>query len=191
MRAAVLALCTLVLCATGYAQQPPHSVGDLISGQVTSVASGAEFRLGYNRVRIWGITVPGRRAKCTVKGTSWHPAWDSVDALKVCLGTGTVTCRIQRIEPRVLRPRFVAECWRDSDKQDLAGCMVRAGWATDYTGYSSGYYAPLEAEPKAARRGLWQCDGEPPAPRWCNGGNGVPCEQPAYKPLGPPAADQM
>src|SRR5262245_14694127 len=47
-------------------------------------------------------------------------------------------------------------------------------------GYSGGHYAALEAEPKATRRGLWQCEGELTGRRWCKGG---PCE-PFYKPRG-------
>jgi endonuclease YncB( thermonuclease family) len=186
MRVSVLVLCALALCARAHAQQKaPRSVGELVSGSVTSVASGAEFRLGYDRIRLWGIDVPRWRAQCTSKGTSWRPPWGSLEALRACLGETTLTCRVQRIEPGLIGRRLIAECWRDDDKMDVAACMVRSGWATDYTGYSGGYYAPLEVDPKAARLGLWQCDGGPPTRRWCGGGKGAPCEQPIYKPRGP------
>jgi endonuclease YncB( thermonuclease family) len=63
--------------------------------------------------------------------------------------------------------------------------MVRSGWATDFTCYSGGYYLFLEEEPKAAKKGLWQCDGDPPTKRWGGKGEGTKCEA-IYKPLGSP-----
>jgi endonuclease YncB( thermonuclease family) len=183
MRIAVL-VCTVLLCASAHAQQA-RSVGSLVSGSATSAASGASFRIGVDRIRLWGIDAPQGRARCMRGGLKWRPAVDSAAALRDCLRGTTVTCRVQKVEPRLFRPQYVAECWRDNDKEDVAACMVRSGWATDWPGYSGGHYAELEAEPKAVRRGLWQCDGAPPTRRWCNAGAGVPCERPAYKPLGP------
>ena len=183
MRILVL-LYSILLCAGAQAQQG-RPVGDIISGTATSVASGASFRIGVDRFRIWGIDAPKSRARCTVGGKRWRPAVDAAAALRDCVRGTTVTCRVQKVEPRLLRPRYVAECWRDSDKEDVAACMVRSGWATDWPGYSGGHYAALEAEPKAIRRGLWQCDAGPPTRRWCRGSEGVACEQPLYKPLGP------
>ena len=154
----------------------------LISGHATTVVDGNTYRIIYDRIRIWGIDTPEWRARCITSGQKWQPAWGSYAALKECLRGTTVTCRVQKIEPRFARPRFVAECWRDDDKQDVAACMVRGGWATDYPGYSGGHYAGLEDEPKTIRRGLWQCDDGPPTRRWCSGGL---CERPIYKPSGP------
>ena len=183
MRVPVLA-CTVLLCAGAHAQQA-RSVGDLISGRATSVSDGGTFRIGYDRIRIWGIDVPrSQRARCTIGGKKWRPFWGSVAALKDCLSGTIVTCRVQKIERGLVRQRFVAECWRDDYKDDVGACMVRSGWATDWPGYSGGYYAHLEAEPKGIRRGLWRCDDEPPIRRWCKGGVAVACE-PIYKPRGP------
>lgn len=173
----------LVLCVSAHAQQPVRSVGDLISGHATTVVDGTTFRIGYDRIRIWGIDTPAWRGRCISGDRKLKAGWGSHAALKDCLQGTTVTCRVQKIEPRFARPRFVAECWRDDDKDDIAACMVRSGWATDYPGYSGGHYAGLEDEPKAIRRGLWQCDGGPPTRRWCRGGTGVPCG-PIYKPRG-------
>ena len=183
MRVPVL-VCTVLVCAGAHAQQT-RSVGDLISGRVTSVADGGTFRIGYDRISIWGIDVPRtQRARCTRSGRKWRPFWGSVAALKDCMRETSVTCRVQKIEPRLVRQRFVAECWRDDNKEDVAACMVHSGWARDWPGHSGGHYAALEAEPKGIRRGLWQCDDEPPTRRWCKGGAGVPCG-PIYKPRGP------
>jgi endonuclease YncB( thermonuclease family) len=184
MRILVLA-CAILLCASAHAQQ--RSVGDLVTGDVTSIGGGTSFRLGYDRIRLWGIDAPrtSKEQRCASNGKDWRPFWGSIDALKTCLRGTTVTCRVQKIQRRLFRSQLVAECWRDSDKEDVATCMVRSGWATDWPGYSGGHYASLEDEPKAERRGLWQCEGEPLTRRWCKAGPGVPCERPFYKPQGP------
>jgi endonuclease YncB( thermonuclease family) len=180
----VICACALIFCTDAHAQQA-RSVGDLISGHATTVIDGHRFRIGHERIRIWGIDAPEWRARCIASGRKLRAGRGSHAALSDCLRATTVTCRVQKIEPRWSRPRFVAECWRDKDKDDLAACMVRSGWATDYPGYSGGHYALLEEEPQAIRRGLWQCDGGPPTRRWCGRGVNVPCEQPIYKPRGP------
>jgi endonuclease YncB( thermonuclease family) len=179
MRISVL-LCAVLLCASAYAQQ----VGELISGQVTKVVGGDTFYIGSQRIHIWGIGVPDRWAACMLAGAKWKPKRDSTSALKDCLRGTTVTCRVQRVERRRLKVRFVSECWRDDYKEDVGGCMVHSGWAADYPGYSGGHYAHLETEPKATRRGLWQCEGGLPVRRWCKGDVGVACEA-IYKPRGP------
>src|SRR5262245_23344162 len=102
----------LLLCANAYAQQA-RSVGDLISGHVTSVVDGHTFRIGRDRIRIWGIDAPAWRARCTTRGRKWRPGTGAHAALKDCLRGTTVTCRLQKIERGLVRQRFVAECWRD------------------------------------------------------------------------------
>ena len=44
--------------------------------------------------------------------------------------------------------------------------MIRAGWATDYSCFSDGYYRDLETEAKNKGLGLWQCDNGAPTRRW-------------------------
>jgi endonuclease YncB( thermonuclease family) len=184
MRISVLACTLLLLCASAHAQRA-RSVGDLISGHASTVVGGDAFRIGHDRIHIWGIDAPEWWRWCITSGRKWTPWRGSQAALKRCLGGTTVTCRMQKIERGLVRQRFVAECWRDDTKEDVGACMVGSGWATDYPGYSGGHYAPLEEEAKASLRGFWQCDGEPPTQRWCRWGIGVPCERPIYKPRGP------
>ena len=184
MRIAVLALLTCAICIEANAQ-PTRSIGDLITGRAAKVVDGSTFDIGRERIRLWGIDAPQRLARCTTSGRKWRPARGSAAALKDCLRGTAVTCRVQKIEHRLGKTRFVSECWRDKDKEDVAACMVGSGWATDWPGYSGGHYAQLEDWPKGIRRGLWECDGGPPTRRWCKGGADIPCEQPAYKPRGP------
>lgn len=182
-----LIIVALVLASNAHAQQATRAIGDLISGRGV-VVDGDTFDIGSERIRIWGIDAPERRASCQRDGKSWNPTTEAATALRVCLTGTTVTCRVQKIQRRlrdVWKQRFVSECWRDDNKQDVAECMVRSGWATDYPGYSGGFYKNWEAEPKSMRVGLWQCEGEPPTIRWCRKGEGVPCE-PIYKAIGPP-----
>jgi len=115
---------------------------------------------------------------------------EAADALMECVKGTTITCRVQKVQRpwrNYWRKRYVSECWRDDNKQDIAACMVRRGWARDYTYYSSGHYLPLEAEPKSKKEGLWQCD-DPPGPptmRWGRKGEGVFSGE-SYKPSGAP-----
>jgi endonuclease YncB( thermonuclease family) len=174
--------CTLLLCADAYAQSA-RSVGDLVTGRANAVA-GDTLDIGDERIRVWGIDAPDPGARCARGGKDWRPARESTVALEDCLKETTITCRVQRIDGR----RYVSECWRDDNQEDVGACMVRSGWATDAPGFSGAHYASLEAEPKAKQRGLWACSGEPPTRRWC-AGVGVPCERVYYKPRGPGMAE--
>jgi endonuclease YncB( thermonuclease family) len=129
------------------------------------VVSGDTFDIGRERIRVWGIAVPESRTRCVIGGKRWRLAPGSMAALRDCLRRTTVSCRVQKIERRWGRRRLVAECRRDADQEDVSACMVGSGWAIDRTSQSGGQYATLEAGPKAMPRGLWRCDGGPPASR--------------------------
>ena len=88
------------------------------------------------------------------------------------------------IERRWFRTRYTSECWTE-DGLDIGECMIRGGWASDYTCFSDGYYKDLETEAKNKHIGLWSCDNGPGTRRWGRNGPGVPCETPRYKPTGP------
>lgn len=166
------------------AQTPgKRAIGDLIKGQA-AVVEGDIFDIGSERIRLWGIDAPHRRDWCHRSDQRWKPAAAATHGLRTCVSGRIVACRIQKQERRWFRLRYVAECWTD-DGRDVGECMVRAGWATDYTCYSDGYYQDIETEAKNKRAGLWQCDNGAPTRRWGRGGHGAPCERPAYKPQGP------
>lgn len=118
MRIAVLA-CAIVFCA-GASAQEVRAIGDLIAGRSMRVVDGDTFDIGRERIRIWGIDAPERRARCMHGGVRWRLARASAAALRDCLHGTTVTCRVQKIERRWRKTRFVSECWRDADKEDVA-----------------------------------------------------------------------
>jgi endonuclease YncB( thermonuclease family) len=159
------------------------SVGGEFSGTAT-VIDGATLDIKSNRFRIWGIDAPERGAWCYSYDRRWKPMEDSKIALRRCAEGKTVTCRIQKIDHVWFRQVHFSECWT-GDGQDLGECMIRAGWATDYTCYSGGYYRDLETEAKNKSLGLWGCDNGPPTKRWGKRGAGINCETPVYRPRGP------
>ena len=73
-----------------------------------------------------------------------------------------------------------SECWTN-DGQDVGECMIRGGWASDYTCYSGGYYRDLETEARNKALGLWECDNGPPTKRWGRHGAGTNCETPGLR----------
>jgi endonuclease YncB( thermonuclease family) len=167
------------IAVTVLASSSAHAAGkgDLIIGTPT-IVDGDTFDLGADRIRTWGYDSPERpwlsfipynRRCCSRQGEQWCPAQESADALSGCVKGTTVTCRVQKVETRWGKTRYVSECWRDDNKQDIGECMVRSGWGTDFTCYSGGHYLPLESEPKSMKQGLWQCDGDPPTKRWGRG----------------------
>jgi endonuclease YncB( thermonuclease family) len=85
------------------------------------------------------------------------------------------------------RTIHTSECWTD-DGKDVGECLVRGGWATDYTCYSGGYYRDHETEAQNKGVGLWQCDSGPGTRRWGRNGRGVTCDPAVYKPKGPGAS---
>lgn len=160
-----------------------HRVGEVVSGTAT-VVDGSSFTIGSERFELWGIAAPVAGDWCHNSGRRWRPGRDAGAALRTCMAGKSVSCRVQRVASQFFAVRYVSECWT-TDGTDLGGCMVRAGWATDYTCYSNGYYRDVETEARNKRAGLWQCDNGAPTPRWGRGGPDKPCEKEPYKPQGP------
>jgi endonuclease YncB( thermonuclease family) len=181
----VVAAILFMAAASCGSAQPPSSLkpGDQIAGP-GNVADGSSLDIKSNRMRIWGIDTPERGAWCYRADRRWKPMDDATSALRRCLHGKTVTCRVHKIERTWFRQRHTSECWTE-DGQDLGECMIRAGWATDYSCFSGGYYKDLETEARNKGIGLWQCDNGPPTKRWGRSGPGVYCESPVYRPTGP------
>lgn len=181
----LLAASLLLLAGSCANAQAPGSLnkGDLITGTAV-VVDGSSLDIKSNRIRIWGVDTPERGAWCYRNGRRWKPADDATSALRRCVQGKTVTCRVQNIERSWFRRRHTSECWTE-DGQDVGECMIRGGWATDYTCFSDGYYRDLETEAKNKDMGLWQCDNGPTTKRWGRKGPRAQCETPIYRPIGP------
>jgi endonuclease YncB( thermonuclease family) len=180
-RLSAAGLC-LIVAGSVEAQQALRK-GDRISGRAT-VVDATSFDIASSRILLWGIDAPERGASCYRNGRRWKPATEAAAALRRCLAGKTVTCRIWSLKREWFRAVHVSECWTE-DGQDVGRCMVRGGWASDYTCFSDGYYRDLETEAKNEGLGLWTCDNGPGTRRWGPKGPAVPCETPFYKPTGP------
>jgi len=141
---AVLMSTALILALGAAAEAQALRKGDQTAGPAT-VVDGQSFDIKSDRFRLWGIDTPERGTSCARNGRRWKPADDAAAALRRCVGGKTVTCRVWKAERKWFRDIQVSECWTD-DGLDVGECMVRSGWATDYTCYSGGYYQDLETE---------------------------------------------
>lgn len=181
MRAFVAVLFWVGVCAAAHSQDAPILGGEFTG--MPSVVTGSTMDIKSNRFRIWGIDTPERGAWCFHYGRHWKPMEDSTIALRRCVQGKTVTCRVQKIDREWFRQVYTAECWTE-DGLDVGECMIRAGWATDYTCSSGGYYRDLETEARNKAVGLWECDNGPPTKRWGKRGPGINCDTPVYRPRG-------
>jgi endonuclease YncB( thermonuclease family) len=193
-RAAVLAMVAVasaafaisaleVMTSRALAQTSPANTEFIVAGTAV-VVDGRTLDIGSERILLWGIDAPEKGAWCYRNDQRWTIAGESAEALRRCLKGKPIKCRVQRVERRWIKKQYVAECWTH-DGHDIGHCMVRGGWATEYTCYTENHYRDVETDAKSRRAGLWQCDNGPPTRRWGGRGFGLPCESPPYKPLGP------
>lgn len=108
-------------------------------------------------IRPSGIDAPELGQKCEKDGKAWWPGWEAGAWLAAYLDGKTVVCTPTGAKTY---GRLVADCAVDGE--DLQATIVRAGWAMDYTHYSHGRYATIEAEARDAKRGIWQGQCEKP-----------------------------
>ena len=184
-RAGALVALGVLLVLGAPAEAQTLRKGDQVAGTAT-VVDGQSFDIKSDRFKLWGVDTPDRNTGCYRNGRRWRPTADARSAMHRCVDGKTVTCKIWRLERKWFRDIYVSECWTD-DGTDVGECMIRSGWATDYTCYSGGYYREQEVEAKKKGIGLWSCDNGPGTRRWGRGGRGAPCETPRYKPGGPTA----
>jgi endonuclease YncB( thermonuclease family) len=180
---AALTAAGLLFVVGGPAAAQSLRTGDQVAGPAT-VVDGISFDIKSDRFRLWGVDTPERGTACYRNGRRWKPAEDAAAALRRCVGGKIVTCRVWKVERKWFRDIHVSECWTD-DGLDVGECMIRSGWATDYTCYSAGYYQDLGTEAKNKGIGLWSCDNGPGTRRWGRYGRDAACETPRYKPTGP------
>lgn len=147
--AAVILAVGLIL--TGLALLPfVVRANDEITGHAT-VVDGDTIEIRSQRIRLWGIDAPEGQQRCVKDGKLWRAHTDSANALDSYLAGRPITCQQKDIDRY---QRIVATC--TADGEDIAGWMVRMGWAFDFPRYSMGSYGAVQAEAIADLRGLWR-----------------------------------
>jgi len=145
LRSAVLALALITLTSPVVAQS--------LSGQADVVdVDTIAIRGEKTRIRLYGVDGPESQQTCNdASGTRYLCGSKAADALASIIGrNGRVSCREQ---DRDRYGRIVATC--EANGQDIAGELIRHGWAVEYTQYSDGRYSGEEKEAQRAKRGLW------------------------------------
>jgi endonuclease YncB( thermonuclease family) len=139
MRRAVLLAALCLGLAGGAAAEPAVRVID-----------GDGLRIEGQAVRLWGIDAPELDQTCEQDGREIPCGEDARFLLGALVMAGNLTCETQDTDRY---GRTVARCFAGG--HDLAGEMVRQGYALDWPRYSGGFYAGQEAEARSHRRGLW------------------------------------
>ena len=114
------------------------------------VIDGDGFSLHGQSVRLWGIDAPELDQTCDRAGETYPCGLQARDALKTALRGAVPRCESVN---RDQHGRTIARCSVAGD--DLAGSLVRQGWALDWPRYSGGAYAADQDAAKSARRGMW------------------------------------
>lgn len=117
--------------------------------QVT-VVDGDGLRIGGQKIRLWGIDAPELDQTCAVDGRETQCGEDARFLLGALAMAGTIICETKDTDRY---GRTVARC--EAAGHDLAGELVRNGYALDWPRYSKGFYAAQEAEARENRRGMW------------------------------------
>ncbi len=115
------------------------------------VMDGDTFSWNGQTYRLWGIDAPEQKQSCRRGSEDYQCGATARSYLRSLIDPAALACEIK---PRAIKEtRIVALCRVGGE--DLAQLMVSAGWAVDYKVFSKGYYAAVEADARAARRGLW------------------------------------
>lgn len=138
---AATAIVALVVFLVGPADPPPAD--QPLSGRVR-VVDGDTLALGSTRIRLADIDAPERTQTCGEPAAPW-PCGAEAEARLAALAGANVSCQP---EDRDRWGRIVAVC--TTGGTDLGAAMVRQGLAL-----STGRYGAIEAEARAAGRGIW------------------------------------
>lgn len=122
---------------------PPNKTGSQFEKlSLERVIDGDTILADGRKIRIWGIDAP-EKDEPGYLAASW--------LLDGILKDGDLTCKLIDLDKY---RREVMHCLIDG--LDIAGMMVKAGMAKDFSKYSGGYYKQEERSAKAAKRGIWK-----------------------------------
>jgi endonuclease YncB( thermonuclease family) len=145
LRSAVVVFAFIVLTSPVMAQS--------LSGQADVIdVDTIAIRGEKARIRLYGVDGPESQQTCNDgSGARYLCGSKAADALASIIGrNGRVACKEQ---DRDRYGRIVATC--EANGRDIAGELIRQGWAVEYTQYSDGRYSDEENEAQRAKRGLW------------------------------------
>ena len=129
---------------------PSAEKGVSITGRAI-VIDGDTIEIGRQRIRLHGIDAPESGQACgDADGKRYLCGSRAAFALANLVGETNVRCTPL---DRDQYGRIVARCFaRDTD---VAGFLVRSGWALDWPRYSGGEYASEQQDATNAKRGMW------------------------------------
>jgi endonuclease YncB( thermonuclease family) len=132
---------------------------------IASVVDGDTLDLGAIRIRLHGIDAPEAGQSCRrASGRSWQCGTAATNRLAELAEGESVECLAL---DRDAYGRVIGECWHG--EINLNATLVEEGLAWAFIRFSDDY-AGIEAEARAARRGIWDGESETPwdyrANRW-------------------------
>lgn len=113
------------------------------------VVDGDTLRIGYTKVRLFGIDAPETSQRCMRGGEGWACGDTATQQLRSLIGSAPVTCMIQSLDDY---GRSFGVC--SAGGSELNRTMVANGWAVAFRQYSADYIAD-ETRAKAAHAGIW------------------------------------
>ena len=132
---------------------PAHSTDIEIKRlTITAISDADSLRAGKLRLRLHGIDAPELRQSCfDAAGQPYKCGQKATDFLRSILEIGAqIDC--QHLDTDRYR-RLIVRCFHRG--QDIAGQVVRAGWALAYRRYSKDYI-PAERQAASSGEGIWQ-----------------------------------
>ncbi|MEO1689623.1 MAG: thermonuclease family protein [Pseudomonadota bacterium] len=142
----VLLLAALVFAAAARAEPALHGPARVVDGDTV--------KFGAERVRLDAIDAPERAQTCEdAAGATYRCGSAATEALRALIRGRELRCEISG---RDVYGRRIGRC--TAGGEDLGGRMVALGWALameEAEKIAGAGYGALQAEARAARRGLW------------------------------------
>lgn len=125
---------------------------------ITAISDADSLRAGKLRLRLHGIDAPELRQSCfDAAGQPYKCGQKAKNFLQSILKIGAqIDC--QHLDTDRYR-RLIVRCFHRG--QDIAGKIVRAGWALAYRRYAKDYIA-VERQAARSGQGIWQGKFTPP-----------------------------